>query len=270
MALQTNLECNLLGVEIRVILKLGICRRIEVLVAVPLTHRLGVETSIRALRLKLLNLRLNGLSRLRLHERRVCRVHARVPRAQILLLGLATLFVHVVGLDELAFEENLEDAGVEDGTRCYWIVLVAKIVPFMPLIDEDPQIRRVRVQAMEELVQVASRARCRHIDDDVDALLGIVDLICLALFFPLTLSELLAVVDARQRVLHRLGQALRHLDRLIEASLRFLFERRYDSASPGCSSGAEPGLDLFLLALLLRLVKNGASVAAFVVGLLLL
>ena len=77
--------------------------------------------------------------------------------------------VHIVGFNQFALEVNLEHSLVESGTRRHWIVLVAKVIPFLPLVDEDAKVGRVLVQAEEKLVEVVACMGCIKVSDDIDA-----------------------------------------------------------------------------------------------------
>ena len=62
--------------------------------------------------------------------------------------------VHVVVLDLLALQVDLEHAWVESRSRHNWVVFVAEIVPLLPLVDEDAQVGRVLVKTEQQLVQI--------------------------------------------------------------------------------------------------------------------
>ena len=176
-ALQPHLEGDLVCIEVRILLKLLLVsirgQWVKMLISIAFSHRLGVEAPIGPLRLELLDLRLYRLSGLRFHEGRVRGPHLGVPGAQVLLFGFSALAMHVVGFDELALEKHLEDAGVEDRPWRNRIILVTEVIPFVPFVDEDLEIGRLRVQSVEELVQVASGVRRLQINDDVDPLVSL-------------------------------------------------------------------------------------------------
>ena len=45
---------------------------------------------------------------------------------------------------------------------------MAEIVPLLPLVDEDAQVRRIAIQSVEELVEVGSGERCLQVNDDIN------------------------------------------------------------------------------------------------------
>ena len=69
--------------------------------------------------------------------------------ARVAPLSLPLLVIHVVRFDQLALCVNLEDTWEEGGPWRSRIVFVAKVVPLLPLVDEDAQVGRVLIQAEE-------------------------------------------------------------------------------------------------------------------------
>lgn len=103
-------------------------------------------------RLKLIDLGLDRLSCLALDEGGVSGAHPVAARCAPFLALL--LVVHVVVLNLLALQVDLEHAWVESRSRHNWVVFVAEIVPLLPLVDEDAQVGRVLVKTEQQLVQV--------------------------------------------------------------------------------------------------------------------
>ena len=104
------------------------------------------------MRLKLIDLGLDGLSCLALDEGGVSGAHPVAARCAPFLTLL--LVVHVVVLDLLALQVDLEHAWVESRSRHNWVVFVAEIVPFLPLIHEDAQVRRVLIETEQQIVEI--------------------------------------------------------------------------------------------------------------------
>ena len=64
-------------------------------------------------------------------------------------LCFLTFVIHVVGVDELTFQVDLETAGKEGGAGRYRVVFVAEVIPFLPFVDEDAEVGGVTVETVE-------------------------------------------------------------------------------------------------------------------------
>ena len=79
-------------------------------------------------------------------------------RALTLLLSL--LIVHIILNYNLAFEEYLENTWKEYSPWRDWVIFMTEVVPLLPLVDENAQIRRVLIQSEQQFVKIVSRERC--------------------------------------------------------------------------------------------------------------
>ena len=64
---------------------------------------------------------------------------------RVLTLFFSFLIVHIVLHDKLAFEKYLETAWEEDGPWCNRVIFMTEVIPLLPLVDENAQIRWVLV-----------------------------------------------------------------------------------------------------------------------------
>lgn len=62
-----------------------------------------------------------------------------------LSLFLSLLIVHIILYYKLAFQEYLENTWEEDSPWRDRVVFMTEVVPLLPLVDENAQIRRVLV-----------------------------------------------------------------------------------------------------------------------------
>ena len=137
-ALEANLESDLICIEIWVFIKGGI-RFIFKHAGIP--SWLGFWGPVI---IELLYLILNRLTCLRLHEASVGLTQACVPLLPS--FSLQFFVVHVVGVDQFPLKVDLEATREVGGSRCGRIILVAEIVPLLPLVHEDSKVGWVVVQ----------------------------------------------------------------------------------------------------------------------------
>jgi len=100
--------------------------------------------------IELLDLTLYGLPRLRLHKASVSLAHTCI--SLLPSLGLLLLMIHVVGVYHFALQVDLEAPWEVSSPRCRRIVLVAEVVPLLPLVHENAQVRRIAVQLKKQFV----------------------------------------------------------------------------------------------------------------------
>ena len=98
------------------------------------------------------------------------RVHAGCISTRLVApLSLFLFQIHIVGADYLPLEEDLEGTREEGGSRCHGVVLVTKVVPLAPFVNEYAEIGRVSVEFKKKLVQIVPGMRCLQVDNNVDA-----------------------------------------------------------------------------------------------------
>ena len=93
---------------------------------------------------------------------RCCDATLRVARSakRALTLLLSLLIVHIILNYNLAFEEYLENTWKEYSPWRDWVIFMTEVVPLLPLVDENAQIRRVLIQSEQQFVKIVSRERC--------------------------------------------------------------------------------------------------------------